>query len=167
MNVKEQGFLLLELSIVLALIVLIAGLSISLLSTTDNLYVRLEIEKLYTYALYLQRTALINKEEQKLIFNIEHNSYLAGNREHSLYKKIRFGFIEGAYGPPYAQTDLLQKPISFKNNTIIFYPDGTISSGVVYLTNIDKSIGYALSSGVSAISYLRCYKYDKKWVLIN
>ena len=56
--------------------------------------------------------------------------------------------------------------ISFENNHIIFYADGTIQAGTVYLVDVNKKLLYALTSGVGHISFLRKYRYDGSWHVI-
>jgi hypothetical protein len=48
-----------------------------------------------------------------------------------------------------------------------FYPTGIISSGTVYLVDKNKRYMYALSNAVSQFSYLRLYKYDGGWKLLE
>ena len=52
----------------------------------------------------------------------------------------------------------------------MFFKDGTVSAGIIYLIDKNKTAMYALSCGISSISYLRRYKYidiSNKWLLLN
>jgi len=77
--------------------------------------------------------------------------------------KVFFGFMPGAKGPPASANKLILKSITFTNNRIIFYPTGIISAGTVYLIDQAKQVMYALSNGVSQISFLRTYRYNGSW----
>ena len=79
--------------------------------------------------------------------------------------QARLGFLPGAKGPPCAPTEVIKQPITFKGNKIIFNPDGIISAGSIYVVDATGRSMYALTSGVTPVSYLRMYRYDNgTWV---
>lgn len=125
--------------------------------------VRSEIEKLHTICHYLRRTAMINNQPQTLIFDIKHKSYKYHDGEEKLSQQVVFGFLPKTLGPPSEPKTIVHTPITFKKNTITFYPDGIISSGTVYLIDTTKQYMYAFSSPIAQISYLRLYRYDGTW----
>jgi prepilin-type N-terminal cleavage/methylation domain-containing protein len=159
----KRGLTLIELIVVIFLIGLIATFSVRLIPVTKNSYVRAELEKLYSSALYLQAQACREQRIHTLTIHLRSNTYSVGSFVHALHPSVIFGFKGGMYGPPSCPLKPLKDPLSFKHNSIVFYPDGTISAGALYLTDKDASCGYALTSGVTQVPYIRLYAYDKKW----
>jgi len=160
---NKQGFTLIELIVVFALFLLLTILAQVNISFLDRMIAHTEIEKLYATCRYLQHCALASNKQQELIFDQVNNSYRYHNFTEKLPAQIAFGFMPGTKGPPAAATKLVQNPITFSNNRIIFYSTGIISAGTVYLTDKAKQIMYALSNGISQISFLRIYRYDGLW----
>lgn len=112
---------------------------------------------------YLQLTALLGKNTKVLKFDIKAGTYSYDAITERLPDSVQFNFIDQAKGPPSKPTQPLESATTFKHNEIIFYPDGIISPGAVYLTSKDKQVMYALSSPVAAASSLRLYLYDGSW----
>lgn len=167
MNVAcRRGFSLLECGIVLALLVLVLTLHVVQIPFLNRYIVRSEIEKMYAVCKYLQQYAMINRQQQELIFDITKNEYYFHEKKERLPKQVVFGFLSGAKGPPSSALSSIVKPITFDHQRIIFYPDGIVQAGTVYLVDCDKQFMYALSNGVAQISYLRKYKYDGTWLLL-
>ena len=107
---------------------------------------------------------------QKLFIDEETQSYFYYESTnaimHTLNNTILFGFIEGIKGPPSAPRKLIIKPITFHNNAIEFYPQGTISSGTLYMTDKNKHHMQAITCGVSHVSCIRRYIVTgNKWLL--
>ena len=160
---NKQGFTLIELAIVLALFLLLTIFTQINFNFLDRMILHTEIEKLYSICRYLQQCALVNNKQQELVFSQDNKCYRHNNHDEKLSAKVSFGFIPGTKGPPASANKLIQKSITFANNRIIFYPTGIISAGTVYLTDQAKQIMYALSNGVSQISFLRTYRYNNSW----
>ena len=160
---NKQGFTLIELSVVLALFLLLSFFSQMSINFLDRMVLHTEIEKLQTICRYLQQCALVSNKEQELVFSQNNKSYRYNNHNETLSAKVFFGFIPKVKGPPASANKLIQKPITFINNRIVFYPTGIISAGTVYLTDQKKQVMYALSNGVSQISFLRTYRYNGSW----
>lgn len=159
----SSGFSLTELMIVLALVMLMVGLtSFSTRFFNTSLLVS-ELNLLHTTCYYLQQAAMATGEVQTLVFDSDYHGYRAHDYVHQLPGNVCFGIIE-AKGPPSTPHTLLKEPITFSDNRITFSPDGIISSGTAYLT--DSHHLYALSSAVGHVSFLRKYRYDGKWHLI-
>ena len=163
----KSGFILFELLVSLAIISIIIGISLNISIIADRSFLKIEIEKLYNIILYLQKKASINKQSESLFIDVEKNLYKFGNTIFYLAKNVEFGFIDGVKGPPSDPKNNITKAITFKNNTIFFYPDGNISAGIIYITDFKKSCLYALSSSAQEISYIRRYLYNQKWLLID
>ncbi|MGB8366939.1 MAG: prepilin-type N-terminal cleavage/methylation domain-containing protein [Candidatus Babeliales bacterium] len=164
---NKQGFTLIELSVVFALFLLLTVLVQINTNFLDRMIVHTEIEKLYVICRYLQQCALVSNKEQELIFDQDHKNYRYHNNTETLPAHVFFGFKFGVKGSPASETTMINQAITFIHNRIIFYPTGIISSGTVYLTDRKKQIMYALSNGVSQISFLRTYRYNGSWQLLQ
>lgn len=148
----KAGFSLIEILVTLALIGLIIFLFSINLSLNRAGIIKIELEKLYTIAIYLQKKAIIENKRQELYFEKE-NSYKFNNTIYKLDKSVVFTGIN-----------------SFKGHKIIFYPDGIISPGAIYLTDRHNNAIYKLTCAIGSINYLRKYKYNKtlsKWIMLN
>jgi len=164
---SEGGFSLIELVITVALCALVVTLMVVNVSFLNRSVIRVEVNKLYTACMYVRQCALTTHQEQTLIFNKKNNSYSFDGRVEHLSSSVTFGVIPGAKGPPSSPQKLLSSPITFKKDRIVFYPDGVISSGTVYLTDYQRQSLYALSNGIAQISYLRKYLYTGRWQLMS
>jgi hypothetical protein len=162
----KSGSILIEYTIVIALIALIVTLSLRFKYFYDSTFVRAEVEKLRAICLYLQRKALLEHVQQQIYFDTKTQSYYTSQVNHRLMDDVIFGIIEGVKGPPSVPLYTISNSVTFKESKIIFYPDGTISAGTVYFTDKYKLYLYALTSGIAQVSYLRAYRFDKKWTLL-
>jgi len=162
-----QGFSLIELLIVLAIVAIIMGLAMTNLSFFDRILLRAELNKLQTTCLYAQRYAMTTNKKQILTIDKTNKSYRFNGRIEKLAPSIDFGFIAGTQGPPSSPHHAISSPITFKNETIVFEPNGIIQPGTIYLVDAKKQSMCALSSAVSQVSFLRKYRYDRKWDIIN
>ncbi|MDZ4149882.1 MAG: GspH/FimT family protein [Methylicorpusculum sp.] len=144
-------------------------LSVAQVSFFGRAYVRTELEKLQALCGYAQQKALMTNMAQTIVLDATGtiHRYTFGAVGEQLPQSIRFGAPAEVKGPPATPTRFIDSPITFKNAQITFYPDGIISAGTVYLTDIDKKICYALTCGVGSVSFLRAYRYDKGWQLLS
>ena len=164
---RKKGFTLIEAMIVVCLFAVIAGLGIMQLSFLDSTIIHAEVNKLAAVCSYLRQKAIVTNTECVLVFDIEKNEYRCGEMREVLPQRISFGFLSKAWGPPGSPSHKIEKAITFPGNSIHFYPTGIISSGTVYLVDKNKQYMYALSNAVSQFSYLRFYRYDGKWKMIE
>ena len=160
---SKRGFSLIEFMIVIALVALIAGLTIWGSRSFFGIVVRADIEKLYTVCIYLHQKAVSTHEEQILEFDFKNNSYSYDGGIHYLNSSVVYGFTEGLKGPPSAPHKLITKCSTFDYDRVAFYPDGVIQSGTLYLTDVSKKTVCALTCGVGQISFFRKYRYDTSW----
>lgn len=116
---------------------------------------------------YLQQKACATQQEQKLVFDERTARYYTDTAEYYLPQGVRFGCAQNTYGPPSSPQHLVYKSITFNNNTIIFSPDGSVTSGTLYLTDSDKKMTYALTVPVSSCALLRLYRLDGTWVCLS
>jgi hypothetical protein len=161
---NTAGFLLVQIGIVLALLVVIVTISISNTTLLRKHMVHAQVEKLELLFRYFQQKACATQTEQKLIFDERTSTYYAVDSfKETLPAGIQFGFLNNVYGPPSSPKTLIHKGITFNNNTVMFSPDGSISSGTLYLIDAEKNILYALTAPISHISFLRIYRYDERY----
>jgi len=146
---------------------MIFTLTVVNVSFLDKGVVKSELDLLHTTCMYLQQSALESGEVQILQFDLETNSYSFEKQIKQLKLPVQFGIAGTALGPPSNPYNKIKDPITFQKKQIMFYPEGIISSGTVYLTDRDKKSLYALSNGIAHISHLRKYRYTGKWELIR
>jgi prepilin-type N-terminal cleavage/methylation domain-containing protein len=157
------GFSLIELTLVVALVALIATLCVYSSSWLNHTVAHTQLEQLQAACRACQCHAIATKKEQRLVFDNLCASYEALGSRSSFTTGICGGCAPGMQGPPSKPVAAPAKCCTFEDNTIIFYPDGIISSGVLYLLDTKTGRQYALSSGVGHTSFLRLYSYDGVW----
>lgn len=155
--------------VVVSLIGFLTMLTVANVSFFTRAYTRTELEKLHAVCRYAQQKALMTNTAQTITLDAAGNPhrYMWGALQEQLPTSVIFGTPPGVKGPPATPTRLIESPVTFKNSQITFYPDGIISAGTVYLTDVDKKTLYALTCGVSQVSFLRAYRYDKGWQLLT
>lgn len=117
---------------------------------------------------HLQQVAISSNKILTLQFNIPSNSYSFQNNSVILSKNVTYGVVDYAKGPPSLPNKIINKPITFKNNQVIFSHDGKINPGTIYLSDKLKRYLYAITIPISQVSLIRKYKYlNKQWILIN
>ncbi len=164
---KAPGFSLIEVAIVLALVSLVMFLGSTNATFFDRLLIRSELDKLYAVCRHLQQSAISKGTQEVLTFDLVRKSYHYQDREEKLPSSVNFGVIQGSLGPPSSPSKPITKPLTFAHNKIVFFPDGIIRPGSIYLIDRSKYHMYALSSPISQVSYLRKYKYtNRTWKLI-
>lgn len=161
---NSNGFTIVEVGIVLALFTLIATLALVNFSWMDRVSVRAELDTLYATCHYLQQRARATNSPQELLFDVANNTYRYANASYCLPHRIQFGTIPGIKGPPASPNQVVAKPVTFVGNKIVFYPEGIIQAGAIYLKDVKNQVQYALSSGVAPVSYLRKYQYNGEWI---
>ena len=162
----KRGFSLIELLIVISIMALLACISIVGLRAGSQAHVRLELDTLHTACLYCQRCAQSTGQQHILTIDLADNSYTYNGFAHKLAQSVVFGCIPAVAGPPANPTHAIENAITFANHQIIFYPDGIVQSGSVYLTDTHKKVMYALTSGVGEVSFLRKYSYNGAWKML-
>lgn len=163
----SPAFTLIEISIVLALLMLIMTISLPGIWFLKQQAVACELEKLNMAFAYLQQAAITSNKNLSLKFDPSTNSYSYENYHEKLSKNIIFGTKEGIKGSPSTTNQILSNAITFVNNQVTFYANGKIQPGSVYLVDSAKQFMFALTVPVSQISFIRKYKYkDNKWILI-
>ncbi len=162
----NDGFSLIELMIVLCIIALLVSLCTMNMRFLNRAAITTNIDVLYNACYCLQKTAMSTNTTQELTLDAIQHSFESAGIHHRFPSIMQFGILPHVKGPPSAPLSFLSSAITFVDRKIRFYPDGTMSAGIIYVTDIDKSMIYALSCGVASVSVLRKYSYDGKWHLI-
>jgi prepilin-type N-terminal cleavage/methylation domain-containing protein len=165
--VGKSGFTLIELLIALSLCTIICSLSITSFSWLDKNQISYEIEQLASACHYMRQVAMATQQPTTISFNVQRNQYTYDGRTISLPSAIRFGAAPGVKGPPSSPHTPIQDGITFKNNAVECCPQGIIQAGTIYMYDTKHGTTYALSSSVAHVSYLRKYRYDEKWQMID
>lgn len=165
----DTGFFILEVSVVIFVIVLVIAMSWPFMWFHDQMGIQHDIQKVYSSILYLQQRAKSNFETQYLEFDIPKKSFTYNQQTYVLSPNAEFGVAQGIKGPPSAPKKDIINPITFEGKRIAFYPDGTISAGIIYLFDRKTKETFAISSSVSFMSFIRKYKYvvGSGWTLID
>lgn len=165
---KQRGSLIINLGIALALILFLLSMSLPSISFMRRFLLHTELEKLYNIFYYLQQRAIATNQDHLLHFDIQNNRFYTDILSEQLPSGLRFDFLPGAHGPPSSPTKPITSPITFKKNRVVFYADGTITAGTIYLVDHDHNSMYALTSPISQISFVRIYHYSKgSWALLK
>ncbi len=163
---RLTGFTLIELMITVALCALVVTLTVVNVSFLNRGIVRSELNRLYSTCNYLRQCALASGKVQVLDIDFNKGCYSFDGKTEKLNTPVLFGVVPDVKGPPSSPQSMIRSSVTFKKNQIVFYPDGIISSGTVYLTDRDRTSFYALSSGIAQVSHLRKYSYNGKWMLL-
>lgn len=162
----RSGFTLIELCIVILLIGLILGLSVSFGSYHQAYMVRAELHRLGAYVHMVRQLALMDDATHRIHLNAQHHSYQSDDQTIQLTPGVQFGFLPGTLGPPGSPKERITNAISFKHHTIECFGDGTTSSGSVYMIDARARHMYAMTIAVTDVPYVRFYRYDTAWVAI-
>lgn len=160
----NNGFLLIEVAVVLALVSLLVTMSVPTLQLFDRTAVRAEIEQLVAAINQAQHEALLTGKPQEIRF-LDHG-YRTESGEHELSPQVVFGASLSAKGPLHKPQYAINRPITFANNTITCREQGISVAGTVYFTNRDRTMSYAVSVPVDSY-YRNIYCWSEgSWVLL-
>ena len=157
---KQAGFSLLELSIVIALLGLLIMLGIMVFPSYDRLFVHTELDRLYMAFLACSHKAIATGVAQTISFDPTTNTLTLDGTEQKLTSRVCFGSLAQSWGPPASPAAPIEDPVTFKHHQAICYPDGTIQAGRIYLTDSNKQHMFALTSAVGQVPYVRRYRYN-------
>ena len=150
----HNGFTLIELLITVAIFCLILAISISSLNFYKNQLVKAELSKLEMTINYLGSLANLKNQEFILKFDTNNNSYYFEKERVNLDKNVKFG------------CKVENKKSTFPSDIIKFEPNGNMSAGTIYLSDLSEKFVYALTIAVAKKQIIRKYKYNDKWQLI-
>lgn len=167
-NRRQPGYNIIELMVTVAILGLLAGITIPSLHFFKRQTIINELNRLQIACTFLQKKAIYTGRKTQLVFDINAHSYIYDQQEHQLGENVRFGFIAGASGPPAEPRGPINSPISFPRQKITFYPNGTISAGTAYLTDINYTNLYAITVPVAQVSFIRKYHYQNgQWIYLK
>lgn len=161
----QNGFSLIELMIVIALLSLIAMLSIGSYHTFNRFLISSELNQLRLLLLCMRYKAMALHSTISILFNRTQQSYTLDNHTYYL-QTASLNHIPGVMGPPAYPQQLITKSITFADDRITFYADGTMSAGTLYITDKQQSCMYALTIAVHDTANIRIYSYNKTWHLL-
>ncbi len=160
---NHSGFIMTEAFVGIALVMLVVSIACVQVRAYHYACIRQHISLFALVWHELQQRAMVSNAPQEMILDEKGHRYYVDGQWHDLPSLIRFGFLSAAKGPPSHPTTLLSSAITFPQKKVTCFPDGTIQAGTVYLVDDRKSCMYALTSGISAVSFLRKYRYDGAW----
>ncbi len=159
----RSGFMMIEVLVALALVLLLAGITCAHIGNYRYICIKQQVSCFALAWHQLQQRAMARNKTQAMLLDELGNRYFCNDQWYDLPTDIRFGFLPEAKGPPSNPSATIRSAITFVDKRVVCFPDGTIQAGTVYLVDDKKSCMYALTSGVSAVSFLRKYRYDGKW----
>jgi len=163
----KQGFFLVELTVCIALFVLIASFTITVGSSFNTTSCVLE---LFLFKRAIQRAqfrAISTGIDQTLVISQKNNSYCFEN-ETVMFKKIVIAKPSEKIFQPSSQIKVISRACTFLNDTIICFATGIISGGSLYWSSIDnKQLFFCLTCPVSQVNLINLYKYDTVWSMIS
>jgi prepilin-type N-terminal cleavage/methylation domain-containing protein len=169
---NNPAFSLIELTVVLALVAILATLVVTSSNIYSRFLVRAELDKLYSVCSYVNQLAQVTGSPQTISFNTQQANYSYENVQEQLAPQVIFGAVAGAKGPPSSPRNSITRAVTFPNNQIVFHPTGIMQAGTVYISSRHSGSQelrntHALSCAVSQVSFLRRYVYDGTWRLVG
>lgn len=167
MQYLQKGFTLIEVSITLVLVSIIAAISVASFSFLQHMQVKSEVEKLYSFCNYVQLYAKATNAPQTIFFDLKKNRYEFGKHRERLRAPVVFGAPKLVDGPPSNPSMLIQDPVTFTKHMMTFGSSGSIKPGSIYMMDSTSERLYALTVPVGPFPYLRKYRYDGSWQIMN
>lgn len=159
----RSGYMMIEMMVAIAIVVLLAGITCTHVNSYRYTCMQQQVA-LFTLAWReLQQSAMARNQQEEMQFDEIGNRYKIHGIWYELPATIRFGFLPESKGPPSNPIHAISNAITFAGKKVACFPDGTIQAGAVYLIDDQKQHMCALTSGVSAVSFLRKYRYDGTW----
>jgi prepilin-type N-terminal cleavage/methylation domain-containing protein len=164
---NHNGFSLIEILVAIIIVTVIATIGLANFTHYRKNMVLTELMTLANTVIEAQHEAMIRNTPQTITFYPEQKKYSWDGLTHTLNPAVMFGIIPGVKGPPSTPTTFISNPITFKNNQLIAHPDGIIDPGTVYLVDSSQKFMYAITIGISQVSYLRTYRYETGWKALS
>ena len=152
-----------EMLVAIAILALLTGITCVHLGSYRYTCMRQQLALFELSWHQLQYCAMARNQQQEMVFDETGNRYKIDGVWHTLPSTLRFGFLTASKGPPSNPINSIQSAITFPGKKVTCFPDGTIQAGTVYLVDDKKLTMHALTCGVSAVSFLRKYRYDGTW----
>ncbi len=157
------GFLLLYVSMVLAFVLIIIMLAVPHLGFIQRHVMRAEVENVRLFITYAHRLALATNQQQVITIDLARNRLEGAGRSYDLARGVHFGALPHIKGPPAAPDQLVTVPATFAKQSITCHVHGAIDAGTLYLVDQTNQWQYAVSVGVSPVTYIRTYYFDGSW----
>ena len=159
----RSGYIMIEMMVAIAIVILLAGITSAHVGSYRYTCMQQQITLFALAWRQLQQSAMARNQQQEMLFDQVGHRYKINGVWHELPSTIRFGYLLESKGPPSNPTHEIHSAITFPSKKVSCFSDGTIQAGTVYLVDDQKQSMYALTSGVSAVSFLRKYRYDGTW----
>ncbi|MGB8467445.1 MAG: GspH/FimT family protein [Candidatus Babeliales bacterium] len=161
----RTGFSLLTLMLTVAAIALIATLVVTSSTHLASFLVRTDIQLLHACFQFARQQAMLYQKPVALTFDPPRHSYHCLDTTTALSRTTAIAVPSGVYGPPADPKTLIQSPITFADNRILCYPNGTVSAGAVYLMNRLTRCVYAVTIPIAHEPVMHWYRYSNyQWV---
>lgn len=159
----SKGFFLIEVIIVLAIILVGLALFMKTPRFSSRHTLMTEAKKIGQLFFYFKEYAQLEKRKSIIQFNKNRKSYHTTQEEYVLPSGLFFGTHIPIKGPPSVPHAFIAEPVTFKKLKVTFYPDGTFSSGTVYISDGAATAAVTLDVGDGALP--RIYLFDTSWQL--
>ncbi len=153
----RQGFMLFELMLVITLILVCSTIGFISYNVVKGTSFATDVAVLSLLLRTAATRATCLKKEQKITIDEVNSALIYDGSRYALQDGFRFGVLPDVYGPPSSPQKLVTQMVTFVDKKIGAHPDGTLQSGTLYIT--DGYEQYALTTPVSAFSYIRVYRY--------
>ena len=161
-RVAQSGFMLFELMLVISLIIICSTICFISYNAVKGASFATDIAVLSMLLRTAATRATCLKKEQKIAIDELNAALVYDGTRYALQDGYNFGVLPDIYGPPSSPQKLVTQAVTFVDKKIVAHPDGTLQSGTLYIT--DSQQQYALTTPVSAFSYIRVYRYrDNAW----
>lgn len=111
-----------------------------------------------------QMQAIATQKDRTILFDVENKAYVCDGQRIELSPHIAFCAPKDALGPPSSPKNQIQNYVTFQNAVLTLFSTGAISSGILYLGSSDYNSYYAISIGITALGFVRVYRYENgKW----
>ncbi|MFA5075323.1 MAG: hypothetical protein WC436_04440 [Candidatus Babeliales bacterium] len=169
----KKSFSIIEFIVCFSIILILLVISVPKFFMFNKFILINQADKLFSTFSFLQQKAIASNLTQNLKLNLKENSYCYDNKIFKLVDNVKFGFLSGVKGPPSNPIKNIDSAISFEKindfeYNVIFYSDGKIKPGTLYLVDKDHKFMAALTCPISQVSFIRKYKYDNnKWICLK
>lgn len=161
-SIKKSGFMLFELMLVIALILICSTIGFVSYTRFKGNSITTDVAVLSLLLRTAATRATCLKKEQKITIDELNSALVYDDTRYALQDGYNFGVLPNVYGPPSSPQKLVTQAVTFVDKKIVAHPDGTLQAGTLYIT--DSQQQYALTTPVSAFSYIRVYRYrDGVW----
>lgn len=134
----------------------------------DNFNISSSLRVVRATCKQLQQRAQSTQTIQTFTINKQNNLLRYAHGKIKLNQTIKINTLDNVLGPPGSPHKTITNPVTFKNNVITFYKNGSISSGTIYLTDKDNKHQYALSNSIGSVPTLQLYRWQNgTWQTIN